>query len=87
MCIKSDNWDCGTVTNNNCSNSTGYIASKLEEFRNAGATCTWGGSAFSCSFNIPSVSASIAIYNYGRVEAGRGGHACAANESFVACPY
>mgnify|MGYP003303017868 CR=1 FL=1 len=41
VCLKDD-WDCGEIINGECSNSTGYVASKKIELENKGTTCTFG---------------------------------------------
>ena len=38
VCLKDD-WDCGEIINGECSNSTGYVASKKIELENKGTTC------------------------------------------------
>ena len=45
VCIENNKWDCGTIIDNQCTNSNGYIMNKKAEFEQAGATCTleYGG--------------------------------------------
>jgi len=43
ICLERKEWDCGTVVNGECSNTTGYIQTKRTEFESKGATCTLYG--------------------------------------------
>ncbi len=43
ICLERKEWDCGTVVNGECSNTTGYVQTKKTEFESKGATCTLYG--------------------------------------------